>query len=752
VVHREDDNPTGDGKKHVWSLPISNLVKALMYRKDLFFEAGLDPARPPKDWDELMTYARKMTDPDKGQFGMQAFGGTEEISWGVYNFLVSTDARAVAKDDQGKWRAAFGTRGCAEAIYYIWTLAYQTWERDGKTIKGAMKLTQRGEQDYFGRGLAGMAINYLNEEVLSDLNPQLYGIAPVPLSPMGTRGSEVNCEMLGIFSDSSSLQKLAIMEFIWYFTGEEAQRIRTQIYVENGMGLFVSPVMLKKFGYDRLLRRVPKGWQEAFTTAMTNGVPEPYGKNTQNIYRFLSQPINEGIALLNANPDMPYDEAIDKIYELCVAAAERVNVDVLGELPPEEMQKRRITAVFVLILLVVAFAWMMVSIWRYFTSIEAPFMEKRSLNKYIWGYLLIAPGILLVMWWQYLPLVAGLSIAFMDFQLVRESVFKGVDNFAMVLFDERFWMSMWRTLHFVLLMIGMAFWPPILLAILLQEVPTNTLKYVFRTVYYLPQVLAGVIVYFLWFQLFDASESGVLNQLLVKLNVLGPVSATIVKMMFFGMWSLLIFVLFALPVKVDEMGLPLKMSSWLVGMGLIGVTLSPVFGAMTPEGAGAMSMVSNLWGPFNMQPLRWLQSPEMAMLCLVIPTVWATAGPGCILYLAALKTVPDELYEAADIDGASNWHKVFYIVLPRLKYLIMIQFIAAVVAAFKGGAEYVLIMTGGGPKDATNLLSLEIFRVTFMDLKYGIGTAMAWLLGGLLIGFTAYQLRLLSRAEFKAGG
>ena len=61
-------------------------------------------------------------------------------------------------------------------------------------------------------------------------------------------------------------------------------------------------------------------------------------------------------------------------------------------------------------------------------------------------------------------------------------------------------------------------------------------------------------------------------------------------------------------------------------------------------------------------------------------------------------------------------------------------------------------MTGGGPQDRTNLLSLEIFRITFMDLKYGIGTAMAWLLGGLLIGFTVYQLKLLSRAEFRAAG
>jgi len=174
--------------------------------------------------------------------------------------------------------------------------------------------------------------------------------------------------------------------------------------------------------------------------------------------------------------------------------------------------------------------------------------------------------------------------------------------------------------------------------------------------------------------------------------------------------------------------------------------------AVTGDEGGGMKMLEFVGGRFNIEPLRWTASPELAMLCVVIPTVWASAGPGCILYLAALKTVPDDLYEAADIDGASNWHKVFYIVLPRLKYLIMIQFIAAVIGAFKGGAEFVLILTGGGPQDATMLLALEIFIQTFLDLKYGIGTAMAWLLGGLLIGFTAYQLKLLSNAEFKSAG
>ncbi len=758
VVYREDDNPTGDGKKHVWSLPISNLVMALTYRKDLFFAAGLDPDRPPEDWDELMDYARKLTVPEKKQHGIVAFGGSNEISWGVYAFLVSTDARAVKRNENGEWRAAFGTKGCAEAIHYMWRMAYEPWKRpsDGKEIKGALKLAQRGEWGYlFSRGRAAMKIGYLNEEVLSNLNPQLYGIAPVPKSYFGTRGSEVNCEMLGVFSDSSALQKLAVMEFIWYFTGEEAQGIRTKMYVESGMGQFVSPLMLKRYGYERLLRRVPKGWQEAFSTAMTNGVPEPYGKNTQNIYRFMSVPINKGLELLSNNPNWSREEGVAAVEKLCVAAAERVNVDVLGAVPAQEMRKRRLTALVALVLLVIGFGWMIVSIWRYFSTVTAPFVEQRKLRKYVWGYALIAPGVLLVLWWQYAPLVAGLSIAFMDFQLVRDSIYVGLDNFAMVLYDERFWASLLRTVYFVALMIGFAFWPPILLAILLQEVPTTTLKYIYRTIYYLPQVLTGVIVYFLWFQLFDASESGVLNQLMLKVNGLGPVSATVLKLGMLTLWCGLIYVLFVLPIKVEEMAMPLKVSLWMVAMVFVALTLTPLCKAAFGDGgstAQAWDIIRSLTGKFDVTPSRWLQEPDIAMLCLVVPAVWATAGPGCILYLAALKTVPDDLYEAADIDGASNWHKVFYIVLPRLKYLIMIQFIAAVVAAFKGGAEYVLIMTGGGPEDATNLLSLEIFTVTFLDLKYGIGTAMAWLLGGLLIGFTAYQLRLLSRAEFRAAG
>jgi multiple sugar transport system permease protein len=135
------------------------------------------------------------------------------------------------------------------------------------------------------------------------------------------------------------------------------------------------------------------------------------------------------------------------------------------------------------------------------------------------------------------------------------------------------------------------------------------------------------------------------------------------------------------------------------------------------------------------------------MLCVVLPMVWAGAGPGCLIYLAALESVPDEMYEAADMDGASTWHKIAYITLPYLKPLIIINFVGAFIGAFQA-MQQVFVMTGGGPAHATYLIGLEIWYNAFMYLKFGYATAEAWILGTMLIGFTVYQLQILKRVKF----
>jgi multiple sugar transport system permease protein len=248
-------------------------------------------------------------------------------------------------------------------------------------------------------------------------------------------------------------------------------------------------------------------------------------------------------------------------------------------------------------------------------------------------------------------------------------------------------------------------------------------------------------------------------------NNLGPVLATIIKLLALGVWLGLIGVLIGVIFWLKELSIWVRAGMGLFVLGLIWVTLWPLVeayagpGAMLIEAKGldpdkvsgfsaVWSTLGSLVGRFQFKPIDWLNEPSMAMLACVLPRVWAMAGPGCIIYLAAMKTVPEELVEAASIDGAGILQKMCYITLPRVKFLILIQLVGFIVGSFKGGVNYILAMTGGGPEHSTTILSMDIFERTFMELKYGMGAAMSWVLGAMVILLTAYQLKRLSRAEF----
>jgi ABC-type sugar transport system permease subunit len=155
-----------------------------------------------------------------------------------------------------------------------------------------------------------------------------------------------------------------------------------------------------------------------------------------------------------------------------------------------------------------------------------------------------------------------------------------------------------------------------------------------------------------------------------------------------------------------------------------------------------------LTGPFAFKVQSFLRDPNLAMLWVIIPDIWAGAGPGCLIYLAALKGIPEEQYEAADLDGAGLWHKIINVTYPNLKALIVINFVGAVVGGFKASGN-IFVMTGGGPEDATMTTGLYIWYNAFMFLNFGLSTAMAWIMGALLIGFTLTQLRILNKLQFR---
>jgi multiple sugar transport system permease protein len=150
------------------------------------------------------------------------------------------------------------------------------------------------------------------------------------------------------------------------------------------------------------------------------------------------------------------------------------------------------------------------------------------------------------------------------------------------------------------------------------------------------------------------------------------------------------------------------------------------------------------------KPYRWLESPDTAMLGCVLPMVWAGIGPGCLIYLAALLSIPDDMYEVADIDGATFIDKILFVVFPMLRVLLVINFVGVFIHSWLHASANILAMTGGA--SGTEVADLHIFYKAFMFLRFGPATAMAWVLGFMLIGFTIYQLQILSRIEFKTTG
>ncbi len=144
----------------------------------------------------------------------------------------------------------------------------------------------------------------------------------------------------------------------------------------------------------------------------------------------------------------------------------------------------------------------------------------------------------------------------------------------------------------------------------------------------------------------------------------------------------------------------------------------------------------------------WLQDPAWAMVCCILPGVWAGAGISSLIYIAALSSLPQDYYEAAAIDGAGIFARLRHVTFPQLAPLMVINFVGAFIAAFQGMGA-IFLLTFGGPGDATQVLSLQIWKEAYNNLRFSTATTMAWFLGVALIGFTYLQIRFLRRVEFR---
>lgn len=126
-------------------------------------------------------------------------------------------------------------------------------------------------------------------------------------------------------------------------------------------------------------------------------------------------------------------------------------------------------------------------------------------------------------------------------------------------------------------------------------------------------------------------------------------------------------------------------------------------------------------------PPSWLSDPELALYAIIIPIIWQYAGFYILIYYAALKNIPEELIEAARIDGASAFQTAMRIKLPLIKNVIKITIVLAVVGSLKY-FDLIYVMTGGGPNGASEVMASYMYNKAFKAFDFGYGSAVGFFL------------------------
>ena len=146
-------------------------------------------------------------------------------------------------------------------------------------------------------------------------------------------------------------------------------------------------------------------------------------------------------------------------------------------------------------------------------------------------------------------------------------------------------------------------------------------------------------------------------------------------------------------------------------------------------------LINTVIGMFGMEPINWMAGANSALFVIILLHVWQF-GSAMVIFLAALKGVSQDLYEAASIDGAGKWTQFFKITVPIITPVIFYNLITQLCQAFQEfNAPY--LVTKGGPNGATTLISMLIYNNAFLRHKMGMASAQAWVLFVIVMTFTA---------------
>jgi multiple sugar transport system permease protein len=129
---------------------------------------------------------------------------------------------------------------------------------------------------------------------------------------------------------------------------------------------------------------------------------------------------------------------------------------------------------------------------------------------------------------------------------------------------------------------------------------------------------------------------------------------------------------------------------------------------------------------FGIRPIPWLTDPRWAKNALILMSLWSV-GNAVVIFLAGLQDIPKELYEAAELDGASAWQKIKHVTIPMITSVIFFNLVIGLIGGFQVFTQ-AYVMTSGGPADSTRFYALYLYENAFQFFKMGYASGMAWIL------------------------
>ena len=184
--------------------------------------------------------------------------------------------------------------------------------------------------------------------------------------------------------------------------------------------------------------------------------------------------------------------------------------------------------------------------------------------------------------------------------------------------------------------------------------------------------------------------------------------------------------------------------------------------SLVPMVAGAMVWLWILNGKLGLlnqflltlgisHPPQWLSDPGWTKPSLVLMSLWGV-GNSVVIYLASLQDVPQSLYEAAEIDGASAWMRLRHVTLPMISPVIYFNMIIGIIGTLQTFASAYVMFNGGGPNRSALFYAVYLYQNAFEFRQMGYACAMAWVLFLLILGLTWLATRATRKHVFYAGG